>query len=394
MHKSNYLNLLPVGLVGELLIGGECLARGYLNQPEMTADKFIPNPCQSIEERLQNYNNRVYKTGDLVRWLPDGNLEYIGRSDFQVKIRGYRIELGEIEKRLQAIDGINQVLVLALTDANQSKFLCAYYTGTEFQYDDLAAVLSQQLASYMLPDHFIHLDKFPLTVNGKVDRRALPLPDVSNLGGEYIAPRTETEMLICSEFANILGLEQVGINDDFYRIGGNSIRTIALVSRLQQHFQINVADVFKLKTPLNLAKLLQASSNLTILPTEPRECYPLLPAQERVFLANQIDNNSLLYNIPFRIKLHGDVDRERLGRALDALCSRHIILNNRIVIKDSQLRQMPHFQELTKEFQTASVNELDKLFIDFVQPFNLVKDQLLRIKLVKDCRCTKRLDPE
>jgi len=248
------LNLLPIGVVGELLVGGDGLARGYLNQVELTEEKFIANPFQTEEEIRLDYNHRVYKTGDLVKWLADGNIEYIGRNDFQVKIRGYRIELGEIENRLQGLAGVEQSLVLALSDANKNSYLCAYYTGEEYQESELVSQLSQNLASYMIPEHFIWLEKFPINVNGKVDRRALPLPDLTKLSNEYVAPETEEERLICDEFANILGIDQIGINDDFYRLGGNSIKTIWLVSRLQSNFKITVADVFKHKTPALLAK--------------------------------------------------------------------------------------------------------------------------------------------
>lgn len=251
---NKYLQAVPLGVVGELLIGGDGVGLGYLNQPELTAEKFIANPFQSEEEKRRGYNHRVYKTGDLVRWLPDGNLEYIGRNDFQVKVRGYRIELGEIENRLQLIHGIKDACVNTAYDVNGAVFLCAYYTGMQYSAQELTETLGRQLASYMIPDHFIYLEKLPLTINGKVDRRALPAPDLTKFGSEYIAPQSEEERLICTEFANVLGLDLVGVKDNFYRLGGNSIKTVWLVSKLQANFKINVADVFKYKTPRGLAK--------------------------------------------------------------------------------------------------------------------------------------------
>lgn len=251
---NKYMQLLPVGVVGELLIGGDGIARGYLNQPKLTAEKFINNPFQSDVEKIHCYNDRIYKTGDLVCWTSDGNLEYIGRNDFQVKIRGYRIELGEIENRIQAIFGIEQVLVVALDDSNRNKYLCAYYTGDKYSSNEFISHLNINLAAYMIPEHFIWIEKFPINVNGKIDRKLLPTPDLSQLRNNYHAPSCDEERLICDEFANVLGLEKVGIDDDFYRLGGNSIKTIWLVSRLQANFKINVSDVFKYKTPKELAK--------------------------------------------------------------------------------------------------------------------------------------------
>jgi surfactin family lipopeptide synthetase A len=252
---DNNLNLLPIGVVGELMIGGISLARGYLNHPNLTAEKFISNPFQTKKEKSGARNARLYKTGDLVRWLPNGNLEYIGRNDFQIKVRGYRIEPAEIESKLQEIESIEQVLVIALQDSKNDKFLCAYYTAKqEINSVELSTKLSATLASYMIPDCFIWLDKFPINSNGKIDSKLLPKPDFTNHAKEYVAPSNGHEKLICDAFCAVLGLEKVSVHDDFFMLGGSSIKAITLVSNLQANFIINVSDIFNLKTPKHIAK--------------------------------------------------------------------------------------------------------------------------------------------
>ena len=218
------------------------VARGYLNKPELTAEKFIVNPFQTEEERSLGKNSRLYKTGDLVRWLPDGNLEYIGRNDFQVKIRGYRIELGEIENVLSAYDGIRQSVVVAKEHTNiegvvssGSKYLVGYYVSDgKLNEEDILNYLQNRLPEYMLPGVLVHLDKLPLTINGKLDRKALPEAEFTRDDG-YVEPRNELERSVCQIWAEVLNLpeDKVSIRDDFFRLGGDSIVSIQLISRLR-----------------------------------------------------------------------------------------------------------------------------------------------------------------
>lgn len=251
------LEPLPVGAIGELYVGGAGLARGYLNQPELTRSKFISNPFQTEKERLNNQNSRLYKTGDLVRRLPDGQLEYIGRNDSQVKIRGYRIELSEIEKVLVSYPAIRQAVVLAKGQAGSEhahQYLAAYYIA-EKPLDHLAIhrYLSEHLPDYMNPNIFIHLEKLPLTINGKVDIKALPDPRFERHQA-YVPPVNEKENFICNSFSQVLGIKTIGMNDDFFGLGGDSLGAIRLTSILQSCFAIKVADVFKLRTPNNIAE--------------------------------------------------------------------------------------------------------------------------------------------
>lgn len=249
-------NPVPVGVIGELYVGGASLARGYLNNSELTKGRFVLNPFATEADKSKDYN-RLYKTGDLARWLPDGNIEYIGRNDDQVKIRGYRIELGEIENALMLIEGITQVCVLVKerkTETSTTKYLVAYYvidnSVNKLTQADIQGKLSLSLPNYMIPDNFILMESFPLTINGKLNKHALPNSDFKPSGEKYIAPTTEAGILACKIWQEVLGLEQIGMTDNFFRIGGNSILAIQISHLMSTslRYDVKVADIFKWKT--------------------------------------------------------------------------------------------------------------------------------------------------
>ena len=227
--------LQPIGVAGELCIAGAGLTRGYLNRPELTAEKFVANPFVRGE--------RMYKTGDLARWLPDGNIEYLGRIDHQVKIRGYRIELGEIETQLLQMTLVKEAIVIAHEDEQGQNELIAYVVAEEeLTVAQLRGTLSQTLPSYMIPAHFVQLEKMPLTPNGKIDRKALPLPDGKlSTGVVYEAPRNETEQALAEMWQKLLSASQVSIHDNFFDLGGHSLRAMTLVSRIHQRFEVEVS---------------------------------------------------------------------------------------------------------------------------------------------------------
>ena len=210
---------VPIGVPGELCIGGEALARGYLNRPELTAEAFIPNPFAE---------GRLYKTGDLARWLEDGNIEYLGRIDEQVKIRGFRIELGEIESVLREHPSVEDALVHPFGEEGERR-LCAYIVG-DFDPMELRRHLAERLPDYMVPAAFMAIEAVPLTPSGKVDRKALPHPEITAVA-VYTAPRTETEKTLCAIFSEVLGIERVGIHDNFFEAGGDSILALQVVAR-------------------------------------------------------------------------------------------------------------------------------------------------------------------
>ncbi len=229
--------LVPIGVPGELCIAGAGLARGYLNNSELTEKKFVPDPFKAGE--------RMYVTGDRARWLPDGTIEFFGRLDFQVKIRGYRIEPGEIEHALKAHFDVSQAVVLARSDQNDSRYLCAYYVSSGGVTPlELKHALSGVLPEYMVPSHFIRLDRMPLNQSGKIDRSALPLPEQAFDSAGRVAPRNEVEEKIALSWSKVLGMTSFGVFDSFFNIGGDSLRSIALVAELQKSFQVKVNDIF------------------------------------------------------------------------------------------------------------------------------------------------------
>ncbi|MDP3562409.1 MAG: amino acid adenylation domain-containing protein, partial [Legionellaceae bacterium] len=233
------LTSVPIGVLGELYLGGDGLARGYLNRTELTAERFIKNPFGG---------GRLYKTGDIVRWLEDGNLEYVGRNDFQVKIRGYRIELGEIEHVLCSYPGISQGVVIC-DEKEGNKHLLGYYVGTEVEEDVLKTHMSRHLPEYMLPTALVRLDTLPLTENGKLDRQGLPSVVFGGDVGGYVAPRTMLERHFCRIWEESLGVSRVGIEDNFFKLGGHSILAIQVVVRMnafleKQGYYLTVADIF------------------------------------------------------------------------------------------------------------------------------------------------------
>jgi amino acid adenylation domain-containing protein len=247
---DEHLQPVPVGVSGELYIGGAGLARGYLNRPELTAQKFITNPL-SLEP-----NARLYKTGDLARYCSDGNIEYLGRIDHQVKVRGFRIELGEIEAVLSQHSVVLQNVVVVREDIPGNQQLVAYLVPHKEQApptaSELRHFLKQQLPEYMVPSAFVTLDSLPLTPNGKVDRRALPSPEGlrADLAAAYVAPRTELEQMIAKVWQEVLRVEKVGIHDNFFDMGGHSLLVVQVHRKLQEILQRNLlmTEMFKYPT--------------------------------------------------------------------------------------------------------------------------------------------------
>jgi amino acid adenylation domain-containing protein len=256
------LNILPVRAVGELYISGIGLARGYLNQPELTKKQFIKNPFQNTEDKKQGKNARLYKTGDLCRWLPEGNIEYVGRNDSQIKLNGYRIELDEIEAILAKHNDIKQVVVVVkqLSNSTISKII-AYFVPGEFvpTSTELQEFLSTKLPEYMLPSAYLRLEKIPLTFNGKLDKAALPDPVV--VENNYTPPQNKTESIICQIWAEVLGINQsiIGIEISFFDLGGNSLTTIKLVSYLNKAFTIglSIKDIFLYPTISQISRVIE-----------------------------------------------------------------------------------------------------------------------------------------
>ena len=277
---DTYLQPVPIGVPGELYLGGDGLAKGYFNRPELTAEKFIPNP---FSDRPQA---RLYKTGDLACYLPDGNIEFLGRKDYQVKIRGFRIELNEIESVLAQHPAIQEIVVIAREDNPGDKRLVAYVVSQQEQphSSDLRSFLQERLPNYMMPSAFVFLDTLPLTPNGKVDRRALPAPDASNiqLDTDFVPPSNPTEEKLATIWAEVLGVERVGIHDNFFELGGHSLLALRLFAKIEQVFGriFSLATLFEAPTVKDLANVIDRKQSLAagscLVPIQPKGSKPPL----------------------------------------------------------------------------------------------------------------------
>ncbi|MEQ1965382.1 amino acid adenylation domain-containing protein, partial [Xenorhabdus khoisanae] len=326
--------LVPVGAIGEIHIGGTGVARGYLNRPELTEERFLPDPF------FPEPDARMYKTGDLGRWLPDGNIEYLGRNDFQVKLRGFRIELGEIENALASHPQVKQAVVI-IHEHNGNKVLVAYLVTESVLSDDtLIRYLSSRLPEYMLPASFTRIESIPLTRNGKVDRHALPEPIWGNRDN-YVAPRNELETQLCAIWQAVLGLEHIGIEDNFFRIGGDSIVSIQLVSKLRQAgFSLQVKSIFEAPTVARLAQLLALSSSTAKVIAEQGLLsgeFDLLPIQQTFF--DWSLSNPHHWNQAFMLQLPGNIKQADIEQTLISLTERHDMLRTHFAHTENGYRQ-------------------------------------------------------
>ncbi|MFL5384639.1 MAG: amino acid adenylation domain-containing protein, partial [Longimicrobiaceae bacterium] len=315
---------VPVGVAGELYIGGGQVARGYLGRPGLSAERFVPDPF------AREPGARLYRTGDLGRWLPEGSIEFLGRTDFQVKIRGFRIELGEIEARLAEHAAVRDAVVLAREDAPGEKRLVAYVVADEgLDVESLRAHLAERLPSYMVPAAFVRLDAFPATAGGKVDRRALPAPEGDALAARgYEAPEGETEQALADIWAEVLRVERVGRQDSFFELGGHSLLAVRVISRVRQRLAVEVAlgDLFNRPVLADFARGLETASRAELPPIEPVERgadLPLSFAQQRLWFIERLEGVGAAFHIPVRQRLRGELDRAALRRALDRIVARH-----------------------------------------------------------------------
>ncbi|MGW5749226.1 AMP-binding protein, partial [Amycolatopsis sp. NPDC003861] len=301
------LRPVPVGAIGELFVGGLVVGRGYVGDAVRTSAVFVADP-------FGEPGTRMYRTGDRVRMRPDGQLEFVERRDFQVKIRGHRIELGEIETALAAHEGVGEAVVTVHGTGNDRR-LVAYVTGTATA-GELRSQLSEQLPAYMVPGAYVVLDRFPLTAHGKIDRKALPAPE-QHTGTAARGPRTPVEATLCEIWADVLGVPEVGIDDDFFTIGGHSLLANSVVSRVRSALdaQLSIRDLFEARTVSRLAGRLisagQAGAGFRKL-TRP-ERIPLSHAQTRMWFLNRLESAG--YTIPLAVRLGGALDPAALAAA-------------------------------------------------------------------------------
>ncbi len=417
---DKHRQLVPFGVQGEIYIGGDNLARGYLNQPILTVERFIPNPFSDLP------GARLYKTGDLARYLPDGNIEFLGRSDYQVKIRGFRIELGEIEAILGTHPAVLQTLVMAREDVPGNKRLVAYVVVKPEQLSpnvsELCGFLKEQLLEYMVPAAFVFLDAMPLTLNGKIDRHALPVPSTSDFISDksYVAPRNPTEEILNAIWEQVLGLERVSIHDNFFELGGHSLLAMQVNSRIHQAFGVEIPLQLLFESP-TIADLASAITSMpsetrkgrdatrtlsfanalsqkqgteehqTIARIANRQSAPLSFAQQRLWFLAQLEPDSAAYNLVKVTQLLGDLNIGVLQQSLNAIVAHHEVLRTNFIAFDGEPVQVIReswsvdlkvidLKDYPESKRTTVVQQL--LQNETQRPFNLASDLMLRACLL------------
>ncbi len=390
---DEYNKVVPIGVTGELCVGGDGLSRGYLNKPDLTLEKFIKNPFKDGE--------RLYKTGDLGRWTRDGDVEFIGRKDNQVKIRGYRIELGEIEHALLKNEAVKEAVVIARSNVSNEKELVAYLVSeNEQNIVELRNSLKLSLPDYMIPSYFVQLEALPLTSNGKIDRKALPNPEAMGLssGLEYVAPRNEREQKLVEIWQTLLQREQIGVTDDFFILGGHSLKAIRLISEYHQVFDVklSIQAIFNQSTIEGHAALLAKAKKeafVEIERTVEQVNYLMSDAQRRLWVLSQFEGGSSAYNMPSSIELEGEYELSLFQKSFDRLIERHEVL--RTVFKADEQGEIKQWILQTEELGfkidykdfRKSKNKEEKITTyiadDSYKVFDLEQGPLLRAALLQ-----------
>ena len=387
---NNDMQLCPIGVEGEIFISGVGVARGYLNNPELTAEKFI------IDHFSTEPGTRMYRTGDIGRWLPDGNIEFLGRKDDQVKVNGYRIELAEIENVIHQCELVRQAVVLAKDDGSGNKRLVAYVVPEGiFEREPIVSYLRGWLPEYMIPASWIGLESFPLTHNGKINKKALPEFVISeHLSNLYVAPRNETENVLVKIWQEILQVPQVGVNDSFFELGGNSLRATRLISSIRKEFAVEmiISDIFANPRISSLSTQIAANAGVSTIPvieiqTRPQEL-SLSFSQERLWFLDQLEG-SIPYHIPEVLHLHGAIDTVVLGESFQQVVRRHEVLRTVFLNREGQPYQS------IKDAGDWKLSLIDgrgfggdrKVLDDYIRaivslPFDLSKDYMLRAMLI------------
>ena len=376
-------NPVPIGVPGELYVGGKGVARGYINKLELNEERFIDNPFAAGE--------KLYRTGDLTRWYPLGEIEFLGRIDKQVKIRGYRIELAEIENRLVQVPGITSCTVADYADSSGRKFLAAYVCGQPPKVADIKAHLVKELPNYMIPSYFMTIDSLPFSPSGKVDKTRLPDPleGIEARRDDFSPPQTPTETALAQVWQNVLGIEQIDRNDSFFDIGGDSLSIVMVMSQIPQQFHVELAleDVYLQPQLKEVAALIDAAelcSHQPIVSAPKQDDYPVSSAQQRMWIIEQAAGGNAAYNIPMAFKLRGKVNLPRLRAAFEALILRHDSLRTSYVLRGGELRQqIADSVDLPLVRAECKHRELDEQLKSQIKPFDMQTAPLMRAALIK-----------
>ncbi|HYC27650.1 MAG TPA: condensation domain-containing protein, partial [Chitinophagaceae bacterium] len=380
--------LVPAGGIGEICIGGIQVARGYLNQAALTAEKFISDPFSNKP------GARLYKTGDLGRWLKDGNIEYLGRIDDQVKIRGYRIELGEVSSVLQQCALVRQSVVMAKQIAEEKQLVAYIVPEGVFNKHEITQYLKARLPEYMVPSVFIEMESLPLTSNGKIDGRQLPDPhSFISLKDRYAAPRNEMEQALANIWQQLLKHDRISIYDSFFELGGHSLLVMRLIATLRRELavELSIRDIFVHSTIAALASHIRTIKKGAVLPSietlERPARIPLSFAQERLWFIDQLEG-SIQYHMPAVLRLNGELNAEVLNKALQEIINRHEVLRTVVLHKEGEAYQQVLDTGLWKlnmiSFGTSDQDALHLCIQDLINhPFDLGKDHMLRAHLIK-----------
>jgi amino acid adenylation domain-containing protein len=386
---DNTLKPVPVNVPGELCIAGPGVARGYLNNPELTAEKFFDTPYA-----------RIYRTGDIARWLPDGSIRFLGRRDDQVKIRGHRIELADVEVQLLKHPDIKEAVVL-VTDVqggdsagqDSEHALCAYFVPVkDISEKELEEYLFFRLPDYMVPSFFVQLEKIPLTSNGKIDRKVLPAPGADQNKSSFKAPGTPLEKELVVIWADVLSIEAdtISVDGNFFKLGGHSLKATLLLSKIhkEMNVKLHLEDIFRMPTVSDLARHisgLEESKYMSIVPAASKPYYALSSAQKRLFVLNQKESDKLNHNIPTILWLEGHLDRKKLEDTFNSLIQRHESLRTSFKVEAGDIVQQVHAEiEFKIEYSEVKDNvDPDAIINSFIIPFDLSRPPLLRVKLLK-----------
>jgi amino acid adenylation domain-containing protein len=402
---------VPEGVSGEIYVSGKGIARGYLNSPELTAEKFltVSHRLHRSHRSYRSYiSKKLYKTGDIGRWLPGGNIEFLGRKDHQVKIRGYRIELAEIEQQLLQHEKIKEAVVIARdaeeknnSDEKQDQYLTAYFVSNiELQVPELREFLLRDLADYMVPLYFVRIDKIPLTSNGKIDKKALPVPRIKK-EKDFVPPGNKMEKKLVDIWSDVLRIERdvIGIDTSFLQLGGQSLKQVNLISRIHKEFNVQVplAEIFKNQTIRELAGYIKEAATeeyVSIKAEEEKEYYEISSSQKRMYVLREMGVEDTLYNVPFLVTVTREINKEKFEKAVQKLIRRHEGLRTSFIMLDGRpVQKINKYADFKIEYHDVDSEgvshppsagpDVGEILDRFIRPFDLSLAPLFRAGLIK-----------